>query len=57
MDIIEAVCTIIVTLMAVWGTLMAWENGFWHNLKHIVDHYHEKIEMEEAAVKHHLLLP
>ena len=49
MDIMEAICTIIVSVMAIWGTVVAWENGFWHKLKHIADHVHAQIEMEKKS--------
>ena len=48
MDIMEAFCTIIVSGMAIWGTIVAWENGFWHKLKHIADHMHEQFVLEEG---------
>ena len=43
LEIMEAVFTIIVSIMAIWGTIIAWENGFWGKLKHVVDHAHEDI--------------
>ena len=47
----EAICTIIVSVMAIWGTVVAWENGFWHKIKRIVDHVHAQIEAEEQSSK------
>lgn len=47
MEIMEAICTIIVSVMAIWGTVVAWENGFWHKIKRIADHVHAQIETEE----------
>ncbi|MBS4773927.1 MAG: hypothetical protein KHX55_06610 [Proteobacteria bacterium] len=47
LEVAEAVFTIIVSTMAIWGTIVAWENGFWHKLKHIADHLHERYEQEE----------
>ena len=32
-DIIEAFFTIIVSVMALWGMITAWENGFFHNIR------------------------
>ena len=42
LEIVEAIFTIVVSVMAIWGTLVAWENGFWHKVKHIADHLHEE---------------
>jgi ABC-type nickel/cobalt efflux system permease component RcnA len=47
LEMAEAVFTIIVSIMAIWGTVVAWENGFWHKIKHIADHLHTEIEQEE----------
>ena len=58
MDILEAFFTIIVSIMALWGTLTAVENGFFSKMKHLVDHYHEQVTQEEtklASVKKELL--
>lgn len=44
LEVAEAVFTILLSIMAIWGTLIAWENGFWHKAKHVVDHLHEQIE-------------
>ena len=52
LEIIEAVFTIIVSTMAIWGTIVAWENGFWHKLKHIADHLHQSIVQEEVNKLH-----
>lgn len=46
-EVAEAIFTIIVSLMAIWGTVIAWENGFWHKLKHIADHLHQEFAQEE----------
>ncbi len=51
LDMLEAVFTIIVSLMAIWGTLIAWENGFWHKVKHIADHLHTEYQANEIPVK------
>ena len=50
-EIIEAFFTIVVSVMAIWGTLIAWKNGFWYKLKHTVDHYHEQILEDENNKK------
>lgn len=51
LDMLEAVFTIIVSLMAIWGTLIAWENGFWHKVKHIADHLHTEYQAKEIPAK------
>ena len=50
MDILEAFFTIVVSIMALWGTFTAMENGFFGKIKHLVDHYHEQITQEEAKL-------
>ena len=53
-DIIEDFFTIIVSIMALWGTIAAWENGFFHNIKHIVEHYHYEIAAKEKGLENKL---
>lgn len=43
LDIAESISTVLMFLMAVWGTVAAYEEGFWHKLMHIVNHYHSEI--------------
>ena len=43
LEITESIFTIIVSIMAIWGTLIAWENGFWHKLERITDHLHQEM--------------
>lgn len=43
LEITESIFTIVVSIMAIWGTLVAWENGFWHKLDRVVDHLHHEI--------------
>ncbi|MBR1604735.1 MAG: hypothetical protein IJ660_01340 [Alphaproteobacteria bacterium] len=43
LEITESIFTIIVSVMAIWGTLIAWENGFWHKLERVTDHLHHEI--------------
>lgn len=43
LDIAESISTVLMFIMAVWGTIVAYEEGFWHKLLHIVDHYHTEI--------------
>lgn len=53
LDIAESISTVLMFLMAVWGTAVAYEEGFWHKLLHIVNHYHSeiiKIEYSEQKI-------
>lgn len=43
LEITESIFTIIVSVMAIWGTLVAWENGFWHKLERVTDHLHQEM--------------
>lgn len=43
LEIAEAIFTIVVSIMAIWGTLAAWQNGFWHKLNRVVDHMHHEM--------------
>ena len=60
LDIAESIVTIIMFVMAVWGTVVSVEQGFWHKLYHVVNHYHheidhfEKTNHELAKVEHKL---
>jgi len=47
LEIWEAIFTIIVSLMAIGGSVAAWENGFWYKLKHVVEHLHEEYVIKE----------
>ena len=47
MDLLEAICTIIVSVGALWGGFVVWESKAVHKMKHIIDYYHEKIIQEE----------
>lgn len=49
LDIAESIATILMFIMAIWGTLAAYEEGFWHKLNHIVEHYHNEISKLEAS--------
>ena len=46
LDIAESIVTILMFLMAVWGSIVSFEHGFWHKLYHVVDHYHRTIDKE-----------
>ena len=47
LEIVEAIFTIVVSVMAIWGTLVAWENGFWHKLERVTDHLHQEIVLNK----------
>lgn len=51
LDVIEDIMTIIVSVMAIWGTVIAYEKGFWHALHGIVIHYHERILEDEKKIE------
>lgn len=50
LDIAEAICTIIVTVMALWGTIIAIQHDLFHKVNHIIEHYHAKIEQDEKIL-------
>lgn len=50
LDIAESVVTIIMFVMAVWGTVISIEQGFWHKLNHIVNHYHHELNKAEEHI-------
>lgn len=43
LEITESIVTIIMFVMAVWGTIISIEKGFWGKINHIVTHYHQQI--------------
>jgi len=51
LEIAEAIFTIVVSIMAIWGTLVAWENGFWHKLERITDKLHQELVLEKDIKK------
>ena len=51
LDIAESVVTILMFVMAVWGSIITFEEGFWSKLNHIVNHYHHEFDIQEAAMK------
>ena len=51
LDIAESVVTIIMFFMAVWGTVISYEKGFWQKLDHVVNHYHQQISAMERKDK------
>lgn len=57
LEIAESVVTIIMFLMAVWGTIISFEEGFWHKLNAVVTHYHTEISKAENQIQAHLKIP
>ena len=54
LDIAESVVTIIMFVMAVWGSVISLEEGFWHKLNHVVNHMHEEYNhLEHRVVASH----
>ena len=51
LEIAEAIFTIVVSIMAIWGSLVAWENGFWHKLERITDKLHQELVLEKDIKK------
>jgi len=47
LEIAESVVTIVMFFMAVWGSVIAYEERFWHKLNHVVNHYHHEITLQE----------
>ena len=50
LEIAESVITIITFLMAIWGSIIAYEHNFWSKLNHIVNHYHSQIQEQERQL-------
>jgi hypothetical protein len=50
LEIAESVITIITFLMAIWGSVIAYEHNFWSKLNHVVDHYHSQIQKQERQL-------
>lgn len=49
LDMLAALFTIVVSWLAIAGTVKAYENGFFHKLDKVVAHYHNEITKIEAA--------
>lgn len=52
LEIAESIVTIIMFVMAVWGTIISIEKGFWGKLNHIVDHYHQQVNYLEKKIRY-----
>ena len=50
LEIAESIITIITFLMAIWGTIIAYEHNFWSKLNHVVDHYHTQLQKQERQL-------
>lgn len=50
LEIAESLITIITFLMAIWGSIIAYEHNFWSKLNHVIDHYHSKIQEQERQL-------
>jgi len=51
LEIAEALCTIIVTIMALWGTITAFQHHLFQKATHLIEHYHQKvIELEKENI-------
>ena len=49
-DILSAVCTIIVSVVAIWGSVNVWSSGLWHKFNHVLDYYHREIVAKEKSL-------
>ncbi len=55
LEIAESIVTIIMFVMAIWGTIIAYEEQFWQKLNHVVNHYHEEIsKQEDLKISQHI---
>ena len=53
-DVVGDIVTIIVSLMAIWGSVAAWKSGFFHKADHLITYYHDKMIKEEQALSEKL---
>ena len=53
LEIVEAVCTILVSVVALWGTAAASRRDLWHKMAHIIEHYHAEIVQQEDVLSGH----
>ena len=51
LEIAEAVCTICVSVVALWGTIAASQHDLWRKMVHLIDHYHTAIMAEDFGPK------
>lgn len=43
LDMLAAILTIIVSIVALKGTFDIYQSGFFHKMGHLIDHYHTQI--------------
>ena len=43
LEVAEAVCTIIVTVMALWGTVVALQHDLFQKATRLINHYHQEL--------------
>ena len=51
LEIAESVVTIVMFVMAIWGTIISFEEGFWSKLNHIVTQYNQEINRAENQLQ------
>lgn len=56
LDVLEDIMTIVVSLGAIWGTVLAFESGFVHKVSRLVDHYHSNLVKIEENIKQDKIL-
>ena len=49
-DVVGDIVTIIVSVMAIWGSIAAWKSGFFHKADHLISYYHNKMIQEEQKL-------
>ena len=49
LEVAEAVCTIIVSIMALWGTIVAVQHDLFQKATRLINHYHAEIEKLEQV--------
>ena len=50
LEVAEAVCTIIVSVMALWGTIVAIQHDLFKKTTRLINHYHEEIVRLEKTI-------
>ena len=48
LEIAEAICTIVVSIMALWGTISAFNHHIFTKAARLIDHYHREIVVKEG---------
>ena len=49
LEIAEAICTILVSVIALWGTISAFNHDLFRKVTHLIEHYHHQIALQEQA--------